>query len=109
MTGKGLVPLVKKELYDRLTKVLVPVAASPPAPLPDAAKGTASQPAIPKAPAPTNPWEAIKVGTIVLCYDPEPGPERSWWECIVQSVTPDGRHLKVRWKNYPDQRAFTVR
>jgi hypothetical protein len=53
--------------------------------------------------------EAIKAGSLTLCKDPEPGPDRSWWECVVQSVTKDGKLLKVRWKNYPGQPAFTVR
>jgi hypothetical protein len=79
-TGKGLVPLVKKELYDRLTKLLAPVAATPPASQPNTTKVSASPAADLKSPVAVNLWEAIKPGSVVLCYDPEPGPDRSWWE-----------------------------
>jgi hypothetical protein len=109
VTGKGLVPLVKQQLFDRLTPLLVPIPAAPTgSSSPDKGKADASKTTDAKA-SPANPWQAIKVGSVVLCRDPKPGPERSWWECVVQSVTPDGKLLKVRWQNYPDQRAFTVR
>jgi len=122
-TGKGLVPLVRKDIYEWLNKGLTPVDAkagvpvgegqnkangADPAPSDKATKGNGSQPADAKPSAPTDLWQAIGVGSVVLCLDTDPGPDRGWWECIVQRVSKDGK-LQVRFKMYPNDRPFTVK
>lgn len=52
---------------------------------------------------PTDPWRAIKAGTIVLAASKsEPG----WWEAEVISVHQPGDMLALQWVGYEDQPKF---
>jgi hypothetical protein len=95
--GNGLAPFISKDSYDRLVPLLEvnEVAAQPLAVMP----------------SPTRPldlWSAIRIGSVVLVQDPEPGPDRSWWLCKVVE-TPNQKVLVVRWAQYPKLPIFRVK
>ena len=109
-TGKSLLPLAKKDTYEKLIKAIAPLdpkdigevqndASGAPKP----AAGSGSVRLIP------DPWAAITVGSTILCLDPEPGPERSFWPAVVTEVSKDSRTLHVRWKNFPTPKPFPVK
>ena len=106
-TGKSLLPLAKKDSYEKLIKVITPVdpkvlakVQEKAGPAPTRAEGPQLVP---------NPWQAITTGSTVLVLDPEPGPERSYWPAVVTEVSKDGRMLHVRWKNFPTPKPFPVK
>jgi hypothetical protein len=104
-SGRGLVPFVSVEVFEKLTKVLEIEEATPAAPAaPPAKEGAAA-----RQPTSTNPWAAIKVGSVVLVRDPTTGPDRGWWDCVVNEISDDGQFLTVRWKNYPKEKPFQVK
>jgi len=107
-SGRGLVPFVSVEVFEKLKKVLeledaVPATPAAPAAMPAKDGVTARQPAC------TNPWAAIKVGSVVLVRDPTTGPDRSWWDCVVNEISKDNQFLTVRWKNYAKEKPFRVK
>ncbi len=97
-SGNGLAPFVSKDTYDKLLPRLE-------------VKEDAVRPsAVPShAPKVIDLWSAIKIGSVVLVHDPEPGPDRSWWECKVVEVTGDNNVLVVRWAKYPKLPPFRVK
>ena len=100
-SGKGLVPFCNPEVYEKLLKLLeVEDQPANPIATPDKAS---------PAPAPADPWAAIKMGSIVLCKDDERGADQSWWECAVTAVSKDNKILTVRWKNFPTLKPFAVK
>jgi hypothetical protein len=103
-SGRGLVPFVSVEIFQKLEKLL---AIEPPAQPTEAAAPPKDTPA-PKGAA-SDLWAAIKVGSVILCRDPQPGPDRSFWECVVTETSRDGKSLKVKWQNYPTLKQFTVK
>jgi hypothetical protein len=117
-TGRGLVPFVKRLLYDKLAALIGTDAELklPPEPnateqgKPSAATGKGQAPATKKAaPASTaskstvqpDLWDAIGVGSLVLVHDGFK--EGSWWEAIVIAVSEDGEWLTARWRDYPGE------
>jgi len=100
-TGRGLVPLVKADLYDQLNASLSFEPAS---------KLMANNPAqAGKAvgdTAPADPWAAIKVGGLVLAFDKTNN--EGWWEAVVLAVSKDGGTLTLRWRDWPSLKKFTV-
>jgi hypothetical protein len=98
-SGRGLVPFVSPEIYTKLIALLKveDVAASPP--LPQGPKVAAK--------VSSDPWLALKEGSVVLCRDNEKGSDRSWWECTVVGVNKDS--ITVRWKFFPALKPFTVK
>ena len=97
-SGNGLAPFVSKDTYEKLLPLLemkqdAALASAPISPAPNAA----------------DLWSAIKLGSVVLVYDPEPGPDRSWWECKVVEVTGSNNVLVVRWAKYPKLPPFRVK
>ena len=119
-TGKGLVPLVKKELYERLSKAVAtieprttaaeanPPARNEPSPQADlkaAPKKVPDKSPIPSKSGPSNPW-ALKVGNIVLVRDPEPGPDRAWWEAEILEIK--GTSFLCRWQKFPALKPFKI-
>lgn len=97
-TGKGLVPLVKKAVFDALTKTVVIVEAS--------AKPGSSEMAAPskgvespaqKAAPPnteTDLWAKLAVGDDVIAPDKNPN-ENGWWAATILSISKD--QLKLRF------------
>lgn len=96
-SGNGLAPFVSKDTYEKLLPLL-DVKENP--------AGTSGG-TLP-APNVADLWSAITVGTTVLVHDPEPGPDRSWWECKVVEASKDQKVLIVRWAKYPKLPIFRV-
>lgn len=97
-SGNGLAPFVSKDIYDKLVPLL------------EVKESTARGPAATTSNVKTaDLWAAIKVGSVVLVHDPEPGPDRSWWECKVVEVSDDKKVLVVRWSKYPKLPIFRVK
>jgi hypothetical protein len=100
-TGKSLLPLAKKDTYDKLLKAITPLDPEL------VAKALEATPAGPASQG--SPWSEIRVGSVVLALDPEPGPERSYWPAVVTEVSKDGRTLFMRWKNFPTPKPFSAK
>jgi hypothetical protein len=117
-TGRGLVPLVKQGLYDKLAVLIgtesevkrsaLPIAAAP-ASAPtnaDTKTSAAAGNADASSEAATDGWEALGIGATVLAYD---APNACWFESIVIGVAPDDPNaLRLRWRDYPDEPAFRL-
>lgn len=109
-SGRGFVPFVKAELYERLLAATVtadtplPVRAvskaadaPPPAGAGSGSKGSPDAPGgTPKAPG---DWAGIKVGSTVLACQ---GPMEGWWEAVVVATKADDRFV-LRWRDFPDE------
>jgi hypothetical protein len=86
-TGRGFVPFVRRQLYDKLIEALVGSKKKPKAP-----SQTAS--GMPRT------WKEIGVGHLVLAqWDPAGGD--GWWEARV--IATDGEMLTLKWRNEPRQ------
>ena len=109
-TGKSLLPLAKKDTYERLTKMITALDPKLLTNLPE--KSTPADTGAPGEPHKgpyKDPWTYIQVGSVVLHRDPEPGPDRSWWEAVVTEISKDGKTLTMRWKNYPTPKPFMAK
>lgn len=108
-TGRGLVPFVKRELYDKLAvlvgsdaeahqdaaptdSVIVQQADKPAANDRTEKAVAADDPATLK-----DPWAAIVVGSMVLGYSKI---DESWFEAIVVGIGEDKNTLTMRWRDY---------
>lgn len=85
-TGKGLVPLVKRELYDQLEKLL-----------------TFDTKSVPYSPV-SDPWAALKVGSMALVFDKVN--KEGWFEAVVLEVSKNGETLTLRWRDAPQLKKF---
>jgi len=109
--GRGNVPVVRRELFDKLL-ALVPAPDSGPS---EEAASAAEVDAVPsatttdnsgpasKAPPPKQPpttWAEIDVGDLVLAenWDPETG----WFEAVVLEQVGDDE-FKLRFRDYPEE------
>ena len=108
-TGKSLLPLAKKDTYDKLLKAITPLDPKVLAKFQENAASASPSSSNPRGGY--NPWAEIRVGSVVLALDPEPGPERSYWPAIVTEVSSKdgGRVLWLRWKNFPTPKPFPVK
>ena len=110
-TGKALVPLVKRAIYDELEKLLTPCPPEKPADAIKSGTGQASQgsKASPDGAKPPTkgPWTEIKVGSVVLCR--EEGDEGGWWESVVMTIGADGESMIMRWRDYPKLKSFPAK
>ena len=113
-TGRGLVPLVKKTLFDKLWSLVGTErelnAKEPPAA--EAKTEDKEPPALEAQPAkdpvgtkpeaqPTDPWSDIKVGSLVLGKSPDP--DEGWYEAHVVSMAPETDELTLRFRDYPTE------
>ncbi|KQQ01895.1 hypothetical protein ASF59_02785 [Methylobacterium sp. Leaf121] len=113
-SGKGFVPFVKADLYERLLAATgtlgmpMPARASgkagdapPPAGAGSAGKGGADAPGgAPKAP---RDWAAIGIGSTVLACQ---GPMEGWWEAVVLFTKANDTFV-LRWRDFPDDGEIT--
>jgi hypothetical protein len=102
-SGKGVVPRVKPDVYAQLAKELEFKTPTP-------AKFTAESkpdPAITAAVATL--WATIKVGSVVLAFENADPKLPGWYDCVVLAIDKDNETLKVRWRDYPGFRPFTVK
>ena len=104
--GRGLVPNVRRDLYDKL------IAASKPATNTDSENQTgktADDPTESGAPNPNaaspapniaesypRDWDSIGIGHLVIA---QANAEEGWWEAIV--IAREGDTLTMRWRDYP--------
>ena len=102
---KGLLPLVRRDVYDKLAKLILPGDAQ--------AAAQASKPAAPPAesgPAAEkpfrSPWDAIEVGATVLWRASK---DEGWFESTVVSTSKDRKVLTLRWRDYPKLPPFTAK
>jgi hypothetical protein len=103
-TGKALAPLVKAALYDELVKTvqLHDVGGN-------AKPGTGNDKAAQsETPALTELLNGIAVGSVVLCPYLEENPQPYWMECIVTSISKDGKTLTLRFRDYANYDPFTA-
>jgi hypothetical protein len=109
--GRGNVPVVRKELFDKLL-ALVPApdigpsqaaASAAKVDAPTSVTTTDNSGPTSKAPPPKQPpttWAEIDVGDLVLAenWDPETG----WFEAVVLEQVGDDE-LKLRFRDYPEE------
>ena len=79
-------PVIKREIYDLLLKVLKPE----PSPI-QSQIGTAANTGF-------NPWEMIEVGSTVL-WQSDPG--EGYFPCSVVGMSNDRKMLTLKWIGYP--------
>jgi hypothetical protein len=109
--GRGLVPNVRRDLYDQL------IEASAPATKTDSENQGVGRPAdsptetsvpnsAPPSPAPgatgyPRNWDDVSVGCLVIA---QANAEEGWWEAIV--IAKEGDMLTMRWRDYPGYPKF---
>lgn len=87
-------PVIKRETYDLLLKVLKPEPLPPaPSPLPSAAGGA-------------NPWDAIEVGSTVLWQS---DPAEGYFPCEVVGMSKDRKQVQLKWIGYPKLPTFQAK
>jgi hypothetical protein len=87
-------PVIQREKYDLLLKVLKDAPAAPPTVAPD------------KAPDVQDSWQAIHPSqTVLWASDPAEG----YFPAVVISVSKDGQQLTLRWRDYPKLPEFRAR
>ena len=113
-SGRGFVPFVKADLYERLLAATgtpdapMPVrpASKPADATPPACAGSGSQGG-PDAPggAAKRPvdWAGIGIGSVVLACQ---GPMEGWWEAVVTYTKADA-HVVCKWRDFPQDGEFT--
>jgi hypothetical protein len=113
--GRGFVPNVRRDLYDRLVDAALAASADaapsqtdanhpePAAEAGETARGSNADPAAPAA-AQGYPrdWDDISVGHLVIALADDGD---GWWEAIV--IGTDGDMLTMRWRDYPTYEKFT--
>jgi len=87
---RGKVPVVRKEVYRELLKVLKVWDPYKNMPLPGNVRG------------------AITIGDTVLCQDKEQGNDCVWRESKVVGLSKDRKSLIVRWANNPALKPITI-
>ena len=105
--GRGLVPNVRLDLYDKLIEASKPAmktdsenqGTGKPADNPTETSAPNSDPA---SPAPSvaqgypRDWDDVSVGHLVIA---QASVEDGWWEAIV--IAREGDMLTMRWRDYP--------
>jgi hypothetical protein len=101
--GRGLVPNVRRDLYDKLIEVAKTdrddQGAGKPADNPTETSAPNSDPASPvigAAQAYPRDWDDISVGHLVIA---QANAEEGWWEAIV--IAREGDMLTMRWRDFP--------
>jgi len=77
--GRGLIPYVSQDVYQKLTELAGQVQP-------------AAAPNLPRS------WTEIDVGHLVIAFENKVW---GWWEAIV--VAKDGDMLTLKWRDYPKQ------
>jgi hypothetical protein len=97
-SGRGLVPLVKKPVYD----LLIAKLELEPAPKADPAKQV--PPSSEKQPLP-QVWLELKVGSTVVAPDKADPAENGWWPGVITAIKAD--QITLRWIDAPKQKPAT--
>jgi hypothetical protein len=96
-SGRALAPIIKQQLYEQLIGSLAFEPASSANTEPQQGKDNVSP----------NPWDEIKVGSVVL-YGGKYVDE-GWWEAVVETISKNGDVITMRWRGAPKERAFKCR
>ena len=104
-SGKGLLPLVRREVYDKLLKLVTPVDAKAAVPAAKPAEPPAT-PAVTAEPGFKSAWHAIEVGATVLWRASK---DEGWFEAVVVTISKDRKVLTMRWRDYPKLPNFNVK
>lgn len=86
-TGRGFVPPVRQNLYDKLVEQLK--LAGQPVPEP-------TDVSVPAAPGLPVNWEEVEVGQLVIG-----GEGHAWYPAVV--IARDGDMLTLKWRDYPQE------
>lgn len=97
-TGKALVPFTARATFDRFA-ALVEGAIEP------APKSETAKPRRPKRSPTAGASGRIEVGAVVLAHSAE---DSAWYEAVVTGVSGGGDSVKLRWRDYPGTKPFTV-
>jgi hypothetical protein len=95
-TGRGSVPPIRRDLYDRLIEQLALAGQT----VPETSSQMQAEQTAPDLPA---TWDDIAVGHLVIAHE---NTVQGWWEAIV--LARDGDMLTLKWRDYPEQ-AHVVR
>jgi hypothetical protein len=101
--GRGLVPNVRRDLYDRLIEATKSDSENQGTRKPaDNSTENSAPNSDPASPAPSvaegypRDWDDINVGHLVIA---QANAEEGWWEAIV--IARDGDTLTMRWRDFP--------
>lgn len=129
VSGKGLVPLVRKDIYEWLSKGLTLIDAKAESPSKDGDKADVAPSSLaeagPKNDATANsstgtkearastkpdatPWDKLGVGSVVIAPEKKPADD-GFWPAVVVAISKDGQHLTLRWRDYPKLAPFTIK
>jgi hypothetical protein len=105
-SGVGLVPLVRSEVFYKLQELLsfdetwtgVGLISG---------RGTTATPELIKAA--DGVWSSVKVGSTVLAYEGSDQTMFGWNAAIVTAVSKDGLILDLRWRDWPEEKAFRAK
>jgi hypothetical protein len=104
-SGKGLLPLVRRDVYDRLLEAVTPPETKTLSTAIKAVEPSATPPAAIQ-PGYVSAWAAIEVGATVLwCADPREG----WFPCTVMGMSKDRKMLTLRWRDFPKLKPFEAK
>jgi hypothetical protein len=105
--GRGFVPYIRRDLYDKLVVAAVSSSSSSARPLPDnvAATSAANPPRSEQNATGNRPrnWDAIDTGHVVVAQ--EDTPSDGWYEAII--LERNGDMFTLQWREYPRQRRVT--
>lgn len=59
--------------------------------------------------APSNPWDALKPGVVVLCRDTTNGKDGGWWPAEIKDTGKDPAILIMEWKGFASLGPFHVK
>lgn len=97
-SGKGLVPLIRRPVFDALLNKLdlepEPERAAPQKDSPPAQKAS-----LPQA------WQDLRIGSTVIAPENKPS-EDGYWPCVVTAIK--GDQLTLRWIDNPKQKPVTM-
>lgn len=122
-TGRGLVPFVKRDLYDKLAVLLGTEAeqrdqrlahlrtdaeirqskeAEPSVTTTDDSASVSKASAAESSS--DDPWTSIRVGTTVLARSQ--ASDEGWFEAVVSSIAADKDELTLRWRDFSGEPVF---
>ncbi len=105
-SGKGLVPLVREEMFYELSKALSFDSAWTAA---GVVRGTSTTPNSSHVKAADVIWSAIEVGSTVLAFDYSEPEIPLWNAAIVTAISKDGETLTARWRDFPGCQPISVK
>lgn len=104
-SGKGMVPLVREDIYYALCANLTFDQAWTSR---GVVTGADSSPDSTTLKAADAYWATVKIGSTVLVFDYDEPEFPLWSAAIVTGIARDGETLTARWRDYPALKPFTV-